>query len=172
MSEPFLGEIRIFGGNFAPTGWMLCNGGLLPIAQYTALFSIFGTTYGGDGKTNFGLPNLQDAAPMNAGAGPGLTPRDLGETAGSTTVTLLQTSMPSHNHTGVASQTDGVQNTPLVLAEAPIYGADPATGSSQIVAMAAASVGPTGGNQPHNNMQPYLGMTFIVAYEGIFPSRP
>jgi microcystin-dependent protein len=144
----------------------------LPISQNTALFSILGTTYGGDGKTNFGLPNLQGAAPMNAGAGPGLTPRDLGESAGEATVTLLQTSMPSHNHAGMASLSDGVQNTPLALAEAPIYGAVPAPGGSNIVAMAAASVGPTGGNQPHNNMQPYLGMTFIIALEGIFPSRP
>jgi microcystin-dependent protein len=172
MSEPFLGEIRIFGGNFAPQGWMLCNGAVLPIQQFTALFSILGITYGGNGTTNFALPNLQGAAPMNAGAGPGLTPRELGESAGSPTVTLLQTSIPSHNHGATASQTDGVQSTPLVLAEAPIYGADPATGSSRIVAMAPVSIGPAGGNQPHDNMQPYLGMTFIIAYQGIYPARP
>lgn len=170
MSEPFLGEIRVFGGNFAPRDWMLCNGALLPIAQYTALFSILGTTYGGDGKTTFAVPNLQGTAPMNQGDGPGLTPRSIGETGGSATVTLLSTELPSHTHIGTASATDGTQNTPLVLAEAPIYGPDPATGSGQIVAMAAA-VGPTGGNQPHNNMQPYLGMSFIIALAGIFPSR-
>lgn len=170
MSEPFLGEIRVFGGNFAPKGWSLCNGALMSIAQNSALFSILGTTYGGDGRVTFGLPNLQGNAPMNAGSGPGLTPRDLGETSGSTTVTLLQTELPSHTHTGTASATDGTQNTPLVLAEAAIYGANPATAPDQIVAMAPA-VASTGGSQPHNNMQPYLGMTFIIALEGIFPAR-
>lgn len=170
MSEPFLGEIRVFGGNFAPKGWMLCNGALLSIAQNTALFSILGTTYGGDGKVTFGLPNLQGNAPMQWGDGPGLTPRSIGETSGSTTVTLIQTELPSHTHIGMASATDGTQNTPLVLAEAPIYGPDPATAPGTIVAMAAA-VAPSGNSQPHNNMQPYLGMTFIIALEGVFPSR-
>jgi microcystin-dependent protein len=170
MSEPFLGEIRVFGGNFAPKGWMLCNGAILPISQFSALFSILGTTYGGNGQTNFGLPNLQGNAPMSWGNGPGLTPRTIGEVGGSANVTLLPTELPSHTHTGMASGSDGTLNTPVVLAEAPIYGPNPATGSGQIVAMAAA-VAPTGGSQPHNNMAPYLGMTFIIALQGIFPSR-
>lgn len=174
MSEPFVGEIRIFGGNFAPNGWALCNGALVAISSNTALFSLLGTTYGGNGTTNFALPNLQGAAPMNEGEGPGLTPRRLGESAGTPSVSLLQTEMPAHVHTGVASLTDGTQNTPLVLAEAPIYGADPATSPATIVAMAPISVGiaPAAGGQPHNNLQPYLGLTFIIALQGIFPSHP
>src|SRR6478736_6446795 len=110
MSNPFLAEIRIFTGNFAPTGWALCDGQLLPISQNTALFSLLGTTYGGDGKSNFALPNLQGSAPLQAGQGPGLSLRDLGETGGEQNVTLLETEMPAHSHTAQASPSGGQAN--------------------------------------------------------------
>src|SRR4029077_14747379 len=116
MSNPFVAEIRIFAGNFAPTGWALCNGQLMPISQNTALFSLLGTTYGGDGKSNFALPNLQGSAPMQAGQGPGLSLRDLGETGGEQTVTLLQTEMPAHSHTAQAALTGGGITSPAANA--------------------------------------------------------
>jgi microcystin-dependent protein len=168
MSEPFLGEIRAFGGNFAPKNWALCDGRLLPIAQYSTLFSILGTTYGGNGVTTFALPNLQGAAPMHWGDGPGLTPHMLGEASGSTTVTLLQTQLPAHNHTVMASQSTADQASPRdnALAGATIYGPPPPAAT-----LSANSVTPSGGSQPHNNMQPYLGLTFIIALQGIFPPR-
>jgi microcystin-dependent protein len=167
MSEPFLGEIRMFGGNFAPRGWSLCNGQLLPIAQYTALFSLLGTTYGGDGKVTFGLPQLQGNAPMHWGDGPGLTPRQIGEMSGEPNVTVLITEMPSHNHgfTGSASSPDQTSPRSNVLADAAIYANPPNA------ALAPQTVGIAGGSQPHNNMMPYLGLTFIIALEGIYPAR-
>src|SRR6266852_8123888 len=113
MSNPFLAEIRIFTGNFAPKGWALCDGQLMPISQNTALFSLLGTTYGGDGKSNFALPNLQGSAPMQAGQGPGLSLRDLGETSGEQTVTLLETEMPAHTHTMSTQAAVGDQNNPV-----------------------------------------------------------
>ncbi len=168
MSDPFIGEIRTFAGDFAPKGWALCNGQLLPIAHYTALFSILGTTYGGDGKATFGLPDMQGNAPMHWGDGPGLTPRSIGEMGGSANVTLLVTEMPQHVHQAMASQSSADQLTPAgnVLADAALYADPPFT---QV--MAPAAMGVTGGSQPHNNMQPYLGLTFIIALEGIFPPR-
>lgn len=168
MSEPFLGEIRTFGGNFAPTGWALCDGRLLSIAQYSALFSLLGTTYGGDGKVTFALPDLQGRAPMHWGSGPGLTPRDIGESAGSSTVTLIQTEMPAHTHAGEASLSSASALSPSgnVLGDAALYAAPPYT-----TAMSPMAIGVTGGSQPHENMMPYLGVTFIIALQGIFPSR-
>ena len=168
MSEPFLGEIRTFAGNFAPKGWASCNGGILPIARYTALFSLLGTTYGGDGKTTFALPNLNGNAPMHWGDGPGLSSRALGETGGSTSVTLTAAEMPAHNHPANASLSSGSSPSPAgnALADAPLYASPPLT-----VAMAAQAVGPAGGSLPHDNMQPYLALTFIIALEGVFPSR-
>lgn len=170
MSEPFIGEIRMFGGNFAPRGWELCNGQLLSIAANTALFSILGTTYGGDGRTTFGLPNLQGRVPMHWGNGPGLSMRVPGETGGAETVTLVATQIPAHSHALVAGT-----GTPTTADPA---GAVLPTGSSRIyapaggaAAMAAASIGNTGGSQPHTNMQPYQTVTFIIALEGIYPSR-
>src|SRR5437868_10274380 len=112
MSNPFVAEIRIFAGNFAPTGWALCNGQLMPISQNTALFSLLGTTYGGDGKSNFALPDMQGSAPMHPGQGPGLSLHDLGETGGSETVTLLESEIPAHSHAVSASQGDGTDQTP------------------------------------------------------------
>jgi microcystin-dependent protein len=176
MSNQFLGEIRIFAGNFAINQWALCQGQLLQIRQYTALFSLLGTTYGGNGTTTFGLPNLQGIAPMQQGQGPGLTDRSLGGSGGEPTVLLTQSTMPGHNHaiwatTGLKA---GLTNTPGPTASlgsgAPsevVYG--PATGGSN---MNAQGMAPQGGNQPHNNIQPYQVLNFIIALSGIFPQRP
>lgn len=174
MTEPYLGEIQIFGFNFAPRNWALCNGATLGIAQYTALFSLLGTTYGGNGTTTFMLPDLQGNAACNQGQGPGLTDRTIGETFGSTGVTLVGTQMPSHQH-GIAVF---AQNDPTKRAASPSPGnglASPtaaafAPGSSTIQPFAQNLIGPTGNNQPHDNQQPYLAMNFCIALEGIYPS--
>jgi microcystin-dependent protein len=175
MSNPFVAEIRIFAGNFAPKGWALCDGQLLPISQNTALFSLLGTTYGGDGKSNFALPNLQGCAPMQAGQGPGLSLRDLGETGGEQTVTLLQTEMPAHSHTAQGS-TGSDQTTPVNNAWA--SGAKLGGGNLYVptnpptnVQMNPFATSIAGGNLPHNNMPPFLGLTFIIALQGVFPAR-
>ncbi|HYI01268.1 phage tail protein [Hyalangium sp.] len=175
MSEPFLGEIRLFGGNFAPRGWALCDGQILPIAQNTALFSILGTTYGGNGQTTFALPDLRGRAPLNWGTGPGLTPRSLGEASGVESVTLISSQMPAHNHAIEASTNQGDQfspagNVPAVLINQSgqpenLYSPTPNS------AMAPTSLSIAGGSQPHQNMQPFLCVSFIIALEGIFPSR-
>lgn len=175
MANPFVAEIRIFAGNFAPKGWALCNGQLMPISQNTALFSLLGTTYGGDGKSNFALPNLQGSAPMNAGQGPGLSLRSLGETGGEQTVTLLQTEMPVHSHSAQGA-TGSNQATPVNNAWASgqklgggnIYTASNAATNVQMNPSALSIVG---GNLPHNNMPPFLGLTFIIALQGVFPAR-
>jgi microcystin-dependent protein len=175
MSEKFVAEIRIFAGNFAPTGWALCNGQLMPISQNTALFSLLGTTYGGDGKSTFALPDLQGSAPMQAGQGPGLSLRDLGETAGEQAVTLLQTEMPVHSHTAQGS-TGSNQTTPVNNAwasGAKLGGGNlyfPSTPASN-VQMNPFGTSIAGGNLPHNNMMPFLGLTFIIALQGVFPAR-
>ena len=174
MADQFLGEIRAVGFNFAPLGWALCNGQILPISQNTALFSLLGTFYGGDGRTNFALPNLQGSAPMDRGNGQGLTPRANGESGGSTSVTLLTTEMPAHNHVaanGAASNS----NTPAtnVVFGGGGRGKVAAFGqpSASAALMSAQAVAPTGGGQPHNNMPPYLTLNFIIALQGIFPAR-
>jgi len=175
MSNPFVAEVRIFAGGFAPTGWAQCNGQLMPISQNTALFSLLGTTYGGDGKSTFALPNLQGSAPMQAGQGPGLSLRDLGETAGEQTVTLLQTEMPAHSHTAQGS-TGSNQTAPpnnAWASGAKLGGGNlyfPSTPASN-VQMNPFGTSIAGGNLPHNNMMPYLGLTFIIALQGVFPAR-
>lgn len=173
MSNQFVAEIRIFTGNFAPKGWAQCNGQLMPISQNTALFSLLGTFYGGDGKSNFALPNLQGSAPMQAGQGPGLSLRDLGETGGEQTVTLLQTEMPAHSHTAQAAGGGG-QPGPGNNAWASGLKTGPslysATGANN-VQMNPFGTSISGGNQPHNNMPPFLGLTFIIALQGVFPAR-
>jgi microcystin-dependent protein len=175
MSDPFVAEIRIFTGNFAPTGWALCNGQLLPISQNTALFSLLGTTYGGDGKSNFALPNLQGAAPMQAGQGPGLSLRDLGESGGEQTVTLLDTEIPSHLHSmvGVASGDKATPggNSPAQSAGFGRPKAYAASNAATNVQMSPNALSVTGGSLPHNNLSPYLGLTFIIALQGVFPAR-
>ncbi|HLJ50886.1 MAG TPA: tail fiber protein [Bryobacteraceae bacterium] len=172
--DPFVAEIRIFTGNFAPTGWAQCDGQLLPLSQNTALFSLLGTTYGGDGKSNFALPNLQGCAPMQAGQGPGLSVRDLGETAGEPTVTLLQTEMPAHPHTAQAGTTGG-QASPASHTWGSGLKGDPGAYAPSVpasnVQMNPFALSIAGGNLPHNNLQPYLGLTFIIALQGVFPAR-
>lgn len=172
MSEPFVAEIRIFAGNFAPRGWAFCNGQLLPISQNTALFSLIGTTYGGDGRSTTALPNLEGKAPMHPGRGPGLTSRRLGEKGGVETVTLSEAQMPSHSHTLRASAEDGGDNTPVggttstTEANQRIY-----AGAANMVSMATEALAPAGGSQAHNNMQPFLALNFIIALVGLYPSR-
>jgi microcystin-dependent protein len=173
MSEPFLAEIRIFAGNFAPRGWAFCNGQLLQVAQNTALFSLVGTTYGGDGRTTFGLPNLQDRAPMHPGRGPGLTSRSLGQKGGQSTVTLTEAQMASHNHTlqGSSEPADSADPEGAVLgSSAPLEDRQYSTQTQQ-AAMHSSALGTSGGGQPHNNMPPYLVMNFIIALTGLYPSR-
>lgn len=175
MSEPFLGEIRMFGGNFAPRGWALCNGQLLSIAQNSALFSLLGTTYGGDGVTTFALPNLQGRFPMHWGTGPGLTPRTIGEQAGTENVTLISTQMPTHTHLASANSGDGNSTSPQGNVWATAVDANSqqvsAFGTTANTVMNPQAIGTSGGNQPHNNMQPYLCVTFLIALQGIYPSR-
>ncbi|MEA2715731.1 MAG: hypothetical protein QOI99_48 [Actinomycetota bacterium] len=168
MSEPFLAEIRMFGGNFAPRGWAMCNGQILPISQNTALFSLLGTTFGGNGQTTFALPDLRGRVPMHTGQGPGLSNVNLGEVGGSESVTLLQTQMPQHSHGVAASNGAAGASRPAnnFLAAGGAYA--PATDGT---VMNPAMIGVSGGGQPHPNRQPYLGLTFIIALEGIFPSR-
>ena len=176
MSSPFVAEIRIFAGNFAPTGWVLCDGQLLPISQNTALFSLLGTTYGGDGKSNFALPNLQGSAPMQSGQGAGLSLRDLGEMSGTQTVTLLQSEMPAHAHGAQCDNGNGDQPAPPSNVWA-IAGARRATvnqyapAGANNVQMSPFGLSISGGNLPHNNMMPYLVLTFIIAMQGVFPPR-
>jgi len=172
MSNPFLAEIRIFTGNFAPKGWALCDGQLMPISQNTALFSLLGTTYGGNGTSNFALPNLQGCAPMQAGQGPGLSLRDLGETGGEQAVTLLQTEMPAHSHNAQATGTPN-SNDPANNAWASGqkgFGAVYAPPGNN-VQMNPFALSIAGGDLPHNNMPPFLGLTFIIALQGVFPAR-
>ncbi|HEV7675251.1 MAG TPA: tail fiber protein [Candidatus Angelobacter sp.] len=174
MANPFVAEIRIFAGNFAPTGWATCDGQLLPISQNTALFSLLGTMYGGDGRTTFALPNLQGSAPMQQGQGPGLSLRSQGEIGGEQTVTLLQTEMPAHNHNAVAASGTGLPDpTNNVWASgAKGFGSiySPSVPASN-VQMSPFATSITGGNLPHNNMMPYLCLTFIIALQGVFPPR-
>ncbi len=173
MADPFVAEIRIFPFNFAPKGWAFCNGQLLPISQNTALFSLLGTTYGGDGKSNFALPNLQGSAPMHPGQGPGLSLRDLGETGGSETVTLLNSEMPVHTHALRASVEQGDNRAPSpALSLAVSIGAFAyVAGSPPPSHMAPQALSPAGGSLPHNNMQPYLTVNFCIALQGVFPPR-
>jgi microcystin-dependent protein len=174
MSNPFVAEIRIFTAGFAPKGWALCDGQLMPISQNTALFSLLGTTYGGNGTSNFALPNLQGCAPMQAGQGPGLTLRDLGETGGEQTVTLVQTEMPAHAHTVLAAGGAPDSNDPGGNAWASGqkgFGNFYAPAAGNNVAMGPFALSIAGGSLPHNNMQPFLGLTFIIALQGVFPAR-
>jgi microcystin-dependent protein len=176
MSEPFVAEIRIFAGMFAPRGWATCNGQLLAISQNTALFSLLGTTYGGDGKSNFALPNLAGSVPMHPGTATGGTvDHDLGETGGTTTVTLTPNEMPIHNHNILASTENATLKSPasaVLLGRSKagtIYQSNTASNLSQ---MNVQAVAPAGLTQAHNNLQPYVALTFIIALQGVFPARP
>jgi microcystin-dependent protein len=173
VADPFVAEIRIFPCNFAPRGWAWCDGQILPLSQNTALFSLLGTTYGGNGKSNFALPNLQGSAPMHPGQGPGLSLHDLGEASGTATVTLLESEIPGHNHQV------GAQNIPLggVVTPAGNTLNRPASGNlyndanPAPTAMSGQALAPAGGDLPHNNMQPYLTFYFNIALQGVFPPR-
>jgi len=171
MSEPYIGEIRSFGFNFAPRGWAQCNGQLLPIAQNTALFSILGTTYGGDGRTTFGLPNLAGTVAMGFGQGAGLTPRTLGETGGSETVSLSAAQMPPHSHPANANAGNGNQPAPAGNFWAQDLGGSKEYGDTGAVAMAPGAIGSAGGNQAHANLQPFQVLNFCIALQGIYPPR-
>jgi microcystin-dependent protein len=173
MSDAFVAEIRIYPFNFAPKGWALCNGQLLPISQNTALFSLVGTFYGGDGKSTFALPNLQGNAPVHAGQGQGLTERFVGEQGGSETVTLLQSEIPSHSHSLRGSSDDADLKAPTAtrsLARS-IGGLAYQTNAAGLAPAAGHALAPAGGDQPHNNLMPYLTLNFCIALQGIFPPR-
>jgi len=172
MSDPFVAEIRIFAFNFPPSGWAFCNGQLMPISQNTALFSLLGTTYGGDGKSTFALPDLQDNAVMHHGQGPGLSLRDLGEIGGARTVTLLQSEIPSHTHQYQAA--DVAADSPIptgALLAAPSSDNLYAPSGSPLAALSPTALAVSGGSLPHNNMQPSLVLNFCIAMQGIFPPR-
>jgi microcystin-dependent protein len=171
--DPFVAEIRIFPFNFAPKGWAWCDGQLLPLSQNTALFSLLGTTYGGDGKSNFALPDLQGRGPMHPGQGPGLSLHVLGETGGSETVTLLESEIPSHSHTLRASSDPAdVQDPSQARSLARSAPGFAYVTTNPNVPMAPEGLAPAGGDQPHNNMMPYLTFYFCIALQGVFPSRP
>ena len=173
MSNPFVAEIRIFGFNFAPKGWAFCDGQLLPISQNTALFSLVGTFYGGDGKSTFALPDLQGCAPMHQGQGPGLSQRFLGESGGEENVTLLQSEMPAHTHILQANpnQGDNLAPGPAIALASSTGGSLYATGSPTLALMNFQALAPGGSSFPHNNMQPYLTLNFCIAMQGVFPPR-
>jgi microcystin-dependent protein len=174
MSDPFVAEIRMFAGNFAPTGWALCDGQLLPISQNTALFSLLGTFYGGDGKSTFALPNLQASTPLGQGQGAGLSDYFLGQQGGSEFVTLITSEMPVHNH---ALRGDNIDTgdtrtpSPAVTMAMTSPGSGYQDGTSPLVLMNPQALSIAGGSLPHNNMMPYLTVTFIIAMQGVFPPR-
>ena len=172
MSEPFIAEIRIFAGNFAPRGWAFCNGQLLPISQNTALFSLIGTTYGGDGRTTTALPNLEGRAPMHPGRGPGLTAYRLGQKSGVENVTLSEAQMPNHTHTMMANGFPASFQIPESNRTfARSQGGNAYHTSSRLVSMGNNMLLSTGGSQSHTNLQPFLAMYFIIALVGLYPSR-
>jgi microcystin-dependent protein len=172
--DPFVAEIRIVPFNFPPKGWAFCDGQLMPLSQNTALFALLGTTYGGDGKSTFALPNLQGASAMHPGQGSGLSLRDLGEIGGAEAVTLLVSEMPVHNHTanglGVLSTT-AAPSTQTGLARS-VNGSAYAAGGGAVQQLAPQALPPAGGSLPHNNLQPYLTLNYIIALQGVFPARP
>lgn len=175
MSQPYIAEIRMFGGNFAPRGWAFCNGQIISIAQNTALFSLLGTTYGGNGQTTFALPDLRCRVPLAPGTGPGLSNYVLGESTGQQTVTLLSTQMPAHTHLPASSSAAGTSTDPTGnLWASSVGGRTPpplySVGAPN-TPMAAAAIGIAGGGQPHANQQPYLAVTYIIALQGIYPAR-
>ena len=173
MADPFIGEIRAFSGDFAPKGWALCNGQLLPISQNTALYSILGTMYGGDGKTNFALPNLQGKTVLQPGSGPGLTQRNIGQPGGTATETLIESQIPAHSHVPncQSTQNAGSPENAIWSNTDSLRGINVYTNSQPNTPMSPSIIQPTGGSQPHNNMQPYLGLNFIIALQGIYPGR-
>ena len=173
--EQFIGQIMMFGGNFAPRNWAFCDGQLLAISQNQALFSILGTTYGGDGRTTFGLPDLRGRVPVHAGSGPGLPSVRLGQKGGEATVTLNANQMPAHAHSAtieaVSPLPRGVVAGPDPANAYNAQGGVYAMGKNATMAADSVSVGQTGGNQPHDNMQPFQVVSYIIALDGLYPSR-
>jgi microcystin-dependent protein len=169
--DPFVAEIRIFGFTFAPKGWAFCDGQILPLSQNTALFSLLGTTYGGDGKSNFALPNMQGNAPMHPGQGPGLSLHDLGETGGSETVTLLESEIPLHSHSFNVSVRDATSRLASQQLLAKGVGVQVYLTPGAQNALSDQALAPAGGDQPHNNMMQYLTLNFCIALQGVFPPR-
>ena len=172
MSEPFIAEVRIFAGNFAPRSWAFCNGQLLPISQNTALFSLIGTTYGGDGRSTTALPNMEGRAPMHPGRGPGLTSRRLGQRGGVTMVSLSEAQMPNHTHSLNGNAEENDRNAPANDrswgdGEQMYHSAT----SSNLVNLADGVSVSNGGSQAHNNLQPLIVENFIIALQGLYPSR-
>lgn len=172
MAQPYVGEIRMFAGNFAPNGWLFCEGQLLPISENETLFQLIGTTYGGDGKSNFALPNLQGRAPMHPGQGPGLILHALGEVDGSETVTLLESEIPAHSHAMRCATQDNadVKQITNTASFAPATGGTPYQPSPD-TSLAPQALLPAGGAAPHNNLMPYLTFNFCIALQGVFPPR-
>ena len=173
MADPFVAEIRMFGFNFAPTGWAKCNGQILPISQNTALFSLLGTFYGGNGQSTFALPDLEGSVPLHPGQGPGLSLYDLGQVGGAEFTTLLESEIPLHTHSWQANNLPATLNAPDTgrsIARADIAGAYK-SGANPDVQMSLQAVTPTGGSLPHNNLMPYLVVNFCIALQGVFPPR-
>jgi microcystin-dependent protein len=174
VADPFVAEIRIFPFNFAPTGWAWCDGQLLPLSQNTALFSLLGTTYGGDGKSNFALPDLQGSSPMHPGQGPGLSLYDLGQTGGTQAVTLLESEFPAHSHAfNTTGGFPGEERIPTErsFARTTGVGGDLYGPAANLASMAQQALPPAGGSLPHNNMMPFLPFYFCIALQGVFPPR-
>lgn len=175
--DPFVGEIRILGFSFAPVDWAYCDGQQMPISQYQALFAILGTTFGGNGTTTFGLPNMQGNAPMHWGSGPGLTPRTLGETLGTASVTLTSQQLPAHSHAFFAAATpsDSTKLVATPASNAQLSTSNPGklytTTTTPPVSFSPKAIGPAGQSQPHDNLQPLLTMNFCISLNGLFPSR-
>jgi microcystin-dependent protein len=172
MANPFIGQLTLVGFNFAPLGWALAAGQILPLSQNTALFSLLGTMYGGDGRSNFGLPNLQGNAAIGFGQSPGLSYYDQGEVGGTQAVTLLATETPSHGHTPMSVARPATQTVPggnsfAESTSGSVYSAS----ASPLTPMSQSAISPFGGNQPHNNLMPYLGLNWIIALQGVFPAR-
>jgi microcystin-dependent protein len=174
MAQPYIGEIRIFAGNFAPAGWALCDGSPMPIAENEALFQLLGTTYGGDGESEFNLPNMQSRIPVHMGTGPDGTTYNIGEMAGVETVTLSVQQIPNHNHVPIGSLNPASQQSPagavLANATSPTVGILTYGSDTPFVPMNGGSITPTGGSQPHDNTQPFLVLNFIISLFGIYPS--
>jgi microcystin-dependent protein len=172
VSNPFVAEIRIFGFNFAPTGWATCDGQLLPISQNTALFSLLGTFYGGDGKTTFALPNFQGSAGVSQGQGAGLSPYFVGQQGGSQTVTLLQSEIPVHTHAWTAANSDSTDQSPVnEMLAGGVGGITMYAAAGSQTPLALQALAPAGGSLPHNNMMPFLTLNYCIALQGVFPPR-
>jgi microcystin-dependent protein len=173
MAQPYIGEIRLFAGNFPPNGWLFCNGQPLAISEYDTLFILIGTMYGGDGQSTFNLPDLQSRIPLHFGQGPGLSNRNIAETGGAESVTITTQTMPNHTHPMLASQSGGSQTNPggaVLASQSPVIVYKPSA-IAPASPMNANSVTPVGGSQPHDNMHPFLCINYIISLFGIFPSQ-